>query len=59
MCCAAQAEELTAAGHVPDKVLLLEGPHNLLLNRVKFRRIDYSTGEFVYNDVPAGHCRLT
>lgn len=39
-----QAEELTAAGHVPDKVILLEGPHALLLNRVKYRRIDYSTG---------------
>lgn len=39
-----QAEELTAAGHVPDKVVLLEGPHALLLNRVKYRRIDYNTG---------------
>ncbi len=29
---------------MPDKVILLEGPHALLLNRVKYRRIDYTTG---------------
>lgn len=45
ICCWLQAEELTAAGHVPDKVIMLEGAHALLLNRVKYRRIDYSTGE--------------
>lgn len=42
--CPLQAQELTDAGHVPDKVILLEGPHALLLNRVKYRRIDYTTG---------------
>eukprot|EP00879_Flechtneria_rotunda_P032088 GHRR01035240.1.p1 GENE.GHRR01035240.1~~GHRR01035240.1.p1 ORF type:complete len:660 (+),score=243.45 GHRR01035240.1:528-2507(+) len=40
-----QAEVLADAGHVPDKVILLEGPHALLLDRVKHRRIDYKTGK--------------
>jgi hypothetical protein len=35
---------LEAAGHVADKAILLEAPHALLLNRVKYRRIDYATG---------------
>jgi hypothetical protein len=39
-----QAQALGDAGHVPDKVIMLEGPHALLLDRVKYRRIDYSTG---------------
>jgi hypothetical protein len=39
-----QAQALTDAGHVPDKVIMLDGPHALLLDRVKYRRIDYSTG---------------
>jgi hypothetical protein len=29
---------------VADKAILLEGPHALLLNRVKYRRVDYATG---------------
>jgi len=36
---------LATAGHIADKVVLLEAPHTLLLNRVKYRRIDYSTGQ--------------
>jgi hypothetical protein len=39
-----QAQALSDAGHVPDKVIMLDGPHALLLDRVKYRRIDYSTG---------------
>lgn len=39
-----QAQSLADAGHVPDKVIMLDGPHALLLERVKYRRIDYSTG---------------
>jgi hypothetical protein len=44
LCCCVQAQALTDAGHVPDKVIMLDGPHALLLDRVKYRRIDYSTG---------------
>jgi hypothetical protein len=40
----AQAQALNDVGHVPDKVIMLDGPHALLLDRVKCRRIDYSTG---------------
>jgi hypothetical protein len=39
-----QAQVLADAGHVPDKVIMLDGPHALLLDRVKYRRIDYGTG---------------
>eukprot|EP00775_Hariotina_reticulata_P013032 gene13032-13161_t len=48
-----QGEVLAQAGHVPDKVIMLEGPHTLLLDRVKYRRIDYNTGK-VYHMAEAG-----
>jgi hypothetical protein len=36
LCCAVlQAAALTAAGHVPDKVLFFEGTHKLLMERAK------------------------
>lgn len=50
-CCRLQAQELADAGHVPDKVVLLEGPHALLLNRVKYRRVDYTTGRCCHTAV--------
>ncbi|KAF8071222.1 GLTP1 [Scenedesmus sp. PABB004] len=39
-----QAAVLAEAGHEPDKVIMLEGPHALLLDRAKHRRVDYATG---------------
>jgi hypothetical protein len=41
---ALKAEAIAAAGHVPDKVLLLECVHAVLLDRIKYRRIDTVTG---------------
>lgn len=43
---------LQRAGHVPDKVLILEATHETLLDRVKHRRIDPQTGH-VYH-IPEG-----
>jgi adenylate kinase family enzyme len=34
---AAQAQELAAAGVVPDKVVLLTASHEVLLDRAKYR----------------------
>ena len=38
-----QAEALQAAGHVPDKVIILEAPEPILADRAKYRRIDLLT----------------
>ncbi len=42
---AEQCEELARRGISPDKVLLLEGEHAVLLDRSRYRRYDPATGK--------------
>ena len=44
----AQAKELEAAGIVPDKVLYLEVPDDMLIERVVGRRLDPETGKIYH-----------
>eukprot|EP00798_Chlamydomonas_sp_ICE-L_P023777 gene23777-9336_t len=39
-----QAQTLQELGIIPDKVILMDAPHNLLLDRTVWRRMDYDTG---------------